>query len=98
VMSQIFVVIRKHGAVWQNELPLEKQAAWDAHAKFMDDLYERGIALLVGPMEGTEEALIIMRADSPENTAKLLEGDPWSEMGLLHTTRIARWELRLGSL
>jgi uncharacterized protein YciI len=64
----------------------------------MDDLYERGIALLVGPMEGTDEALIIMRGESPEQIATLLEGDPWSSMGLLSTTRIARWELRLGSL
>jgi len=64
----------------------------------MDDLYERGIALLVGPMEGTDEALIIMRADTAEQITKLLEGDPWTSMGLLHTTRIARWELRLGSL
>ena len=64
----------------------------------MDDLYERGIALLVGPMEGTDEALIIMRAANAEQITALLEGDPWTSMGLLHTTRIARWELRLGSL
>jgi uncharacterized protein YciI len=64
----------------------------------MDDLYERGIALLVGPLEGTNEALIIMRGDSAEQIAELLEGDPWTAMGLLHSTRIARWELRLGSL
>jgi uncharacterized protein YciI len=97
-MAQIFVVIRRHGDGWRHDLPLEEQAAWDAHAKFMDDLYERGIALLVGPMDGTNEALIIMRSETPEAITKLLEGDPWTSMGLLHTTRIARWELRLGAL
>jgi uncharacterized protein YciI len=97
-MAQIFVVIRRRGEGWRHDLPLEKQEAWDAHARFMDNLYERGMALLVGPMEGTDEALIIMRAESSEQITTLLEGDPWSSMGLLHTTRIARWELRLGSL
>jgi len=97
-MRQIYVVIRKRGEAWQHHLPLEKQEAWHAHAKFMDDLYERGLALLVGPMEGTNEALIIMRAESPKQVTTLLGDDPWSAMGLLLTTRIARWELRLGSL
>jgi len=64
----------------------------------MDTLYDEGFALLVGPLEGTEEALIIVRAESAEEIENRLAEDPWTKLDLLRTTRVSPWTLRLGSI
>ena len=35
---------------------------WDAHAVFMDALFDQRFAALVGPLEGTRDALLILAA------------------------------------
>jgi uncharacterized protein YciI len=91
-------VTRTRGAGWNDTAPLEGQKEWDAHAAFMDSLASEGFALLVGPLEGTREALIIVRAENEEEIHSRLAADPWSRNGLLTTTRVAPWTLRIGSL
>jgi|SRR5579862_246093 len=97
-MKRVFAVIRTHGAGWRASAPLEAQTEWDAHGRFMDTLYDEGFALLVGPLEGTEEALIIVRAESAEEIENRLAEDPWTKLDLLRTTRVSPWSLRLGSI
>jgi hypothetical protein len=64
----------------------------------MDDLHARGFAALVGPLEGTRDALLILRAASPAEIEDRLAADPWTRSGLLITRQISPWQLRLGSL
>ena len=77
---------------------LEEQHDWPAHAAFMDALFEEGFALLVGPLEGTTDALLILRAKDADEIRARLAPDPWHVQGLLRITQIAPWTLRLGSL
>jgi uncharacterized protein YciI len=95
---RVFAVIRTRGLDWNASAPLEGQQQWKEHAVFMDALYANGFAVLVGPLEGTPDALLILRANSPEEIEARLKDDPWTINGLLRTTRIAPWTLRLGSL
>ena len=97
-MERVFAVWRSRGPAWDDSRPLERQADWAGHAQFMDRLYEEGFAALVGPLEGTRDALLILRASSVEEIEARLARDPWSTNGLLTTRQISRWELRLGSL
>jgi uncharacterized protein YciI len=97
-MRRVFAVLRSRGAAWDDSKPLEGQVHWDAHAAFMDDLFERGFAALVGPLEDTRDALLIVRASSPDEIVERLALDPWTTNGLLTTTQIRRWQLRLGTL
>lgn len=97
-MTQLFAVIRTHGGGWLPGVSLTDQPQWDAHAKFMDALYDEGFAVLVGPLEGTETALIIARAESADEIERRLADDPWTKLDLLRTTTCAPWTLRLGSL
>lgn len=94
----VFAVIRKRGPEWKTSLPLEGQENWDTHASFMDALAAEGFAVLVGPLEDTGDALIIVRANSKREVEERLAGDPWTQNGLLQTTRIAEWTLRIGQL
>ncbi len=97
-MKKIFAVIRNRTSKFQLSLPLEEQPAWREHADFMDALYAEGFVLLVGPLEGSSDVLIIVQAESPEQIERRFADDPWTTMDILRTTRIAIWTLRLGSL
>lgn len=97
-MLSIFAVIRVRGPRWDNALPMEQQKDWREHADFMNGLHADGFILFGGPLEGTSEILLIVRAKSPEEITARLAGDCWSNDDLLRIGRIVPWKLRLGSL
>jgi hypothetical protein len=97
-MERVFVVLRSRGPGWDDSKPLEGQAAWTEHAEFMDALFEERFAALVGPLEGTRDALLVLRASSPSEVVERLAADPWTTSGLLVTTQISPWQLRLGTV
>ena len=78
--------------------PLEAQPAWPAHAAFMNGLEAEGFVVLGGPLEGTSEVLLIVRAENDAEIRSRLAADPWSGNDLLRVVRTAPWTLRLGSL
>ena len=97
-MEHAFVVLRSRGPAWEDSKPLEAQSEWAAHAAFMDALFEQGFAALVGPLEGTRDALLVLRASSASEVVDRLASDPWTTSGLLVTTQISPWQIRLGTL
>ena len=71
---------------------------WEGHRLFMNALEAEGLARLAGPLEGTTEVLLVFRADSENEIDERLKADPWTRSGILSTSRIARWNLRLGEV
>jgi uncharacterized protein YciI len=49
-------------------------------------------------LEGTRDALLILRASSMSDVVERLAADPWTTNGLLVTKQISPWQLRLGTL
>ena len=96
-MQRLFAVTRSRGVGWNDSVPIEKQEDWRSHAAFMNALQSDGFVLLGGPLEGTPDVLLIIRASSVEEIRSRLSGDPWSK-DLLRLTQVAPWTLRLGSL
>ena len=94
----LFAVRRVRGPAWNRDLPLRAQALWDEHARFMNALAAEGFVVLGGPLDGTADVLLVMRAGSAEEIRARLADDPWSRMDLLRVSRVAPWSLRLGSL
>ena len=95
--AKLFAVIRTHGDAWQHSLPLEGQEKWDEHAAFMNSLKKDGFVVLGGPLDGTPDVLLVIRANSADEIVDRLRGDPWTT-DLLRLSRITPWTLRLGSL
>ena len=94
---KVFAVIRTRGPAWQPGAPLEDQRAWEAHAKFMDDLEARNRCS--SRSFGRHAGCLDHHASSQrQDAAKQLAADPWTEFDLLRTGRIAPWILRLGTL
>lgn len=97
-MRQLFAVTNSRGAGWDDSCPMEEQDDWRSHAAFMDALVAEGFVLLGGPLEGTRDVLLIVRANDAQEITSRLSADPWVVKGLLVATRIVPWTLRLGSL
>ena len=89
---------RTRGSTWDPSQPLEGQRLWKEHAAFMDALDAEGFVALGGPLEGTADALLIIRARDEAEIAARLSADPWSPSDHLRTKQVAPWTLRLGSL
>ena len=91
-------MLRTRGSNWDDSRSLEEQADWPAHATFMDALHAEGFVALVGPLEGTRDALAVIRAEDPAEIQQRLSADPWSRNGLLILKECWPWTIRLGTL
>ena len=97
-MARLFAVTLTRGTAWNNALAMEEQVDWKAHAAFMNALQAEGFVPIGGPLEGTREVLLIIRANDAEEVGARLSEDPWHRKGLLRITQMIPWTLRLGSL
>ena len=97
-VTRLFAVIRSRGPAWNSALPLDDQVEWAAHAAFMNGLLKEGFVALGGPLEGTPDVLLIVRATDTSEIAARLAADPWAQNGLLIVKQTYPWWLRLGSL
>jgi uncharacterized protein YciI len=97
-MPQIFAVTRTRGPAFNRSLSLEEQIDWTAHAAFMNALHGKGFVLLGGPLEGTQEVLLIVHARDTNEIQVRLSTDPWTVKDLLRIKQIAPWNVRLGSV
>jgi uncharacterized protein YciI len=97
-MKRIFAVTRARGGDYDSTLPLEAQPEWKSHAEFMDALHAEGFVLLAGPLEGTQNVLLIIRAENADEINSRLADDSWTRNGFLRTVEISPWTLRIGSL
>ena len=77
-MKRLFAVIRSYGDAWQASEPIEGQVAWDSHASFMNALEKKGFVVLGGPLEGTSDVLLVVRAEAPDEIIEQLSADPWT--------------------
>jgi hypothetical protein len=55
---------------------IREQPAWDEHAQFFDQLVERGVAVLGGPIGRTSDDAVALLACEAEDE-KELRGDLW---------------------
>ena len=93
---QLFLVTRTRGPRWNDSRSLEEQEGWRAHADFMNSLESAGFVVLGGPVVGTRDALLVIRARDEAEIGDRLSSDPWTQNQMLHTSEIRAWELRLG--
>jgi uncharacterized protein YciI len=95
---KVFAVIRTRGPRWNDAQPMEGQEDWRRHADFMNALEAEGFMLLAGPLMGTRDVLLIVRAENEAEVEARLAEDCWTVNDLLRTRQINPWWLRLGSL
>jgi uncharacterized protein YciI len=96
--GKLFAVINTRGPAWNHARPMEDQEGWRAHADFMNALEAEGFVVLGGPLQGTSDVLLIVRAEDEAEVDARLAPDVWVVNDLLRRVRVHPWQLRLGTL
>ena len=96
--GSLFAVIVTRGPRWNDSVIMDEQEDWRAHADFMNELVAEGFILLGGPLTGTRDVLLVVRAESEAAVERRLAPDIWRVKDLLRTKQVAPWRLRLGAL
>ena len=94
----MFAVVRTRGPRWNDAAPMEGQEDWRRHADQMNAMVADRFILLGGPLVGTRDVLLIVRAADEAEIEARLGADCWTINGLLRTLQVTPWWLRLGSL
>jgi hypothetical protein len=97
-MNKVYAVMRARGPRWKRGVVMDEQQDWKEHADFMDRLVEEGFVLLGGPLRGTEDVLLIVRAGDEAAIHARFAEDVWTMKDLLRTKWVTEWWLRLGEL
>lgn len=69
-----------------------------SHRAFNGVLADRGELLAAGPYVGTHDALIVVRAESPEGALALLDEDPFHKAGYIAERVPHEWNPVIGVL
>jgi uncharacterized protein YciI len=97
-MSQWFAVLRTRGATWDDATPMRSQLLWAEHAVYMNRINDQGRVKLAGPLETSNQVLLVLTGETAASVEALLEDDPWTESGQLQTTWIRPWNVLVGDL
>ena len=95
-MSKTVALFLCPGPQWDQNKTVREQAYWDEHARFVDDLFERGIIVLAGPFapEGSG-ALVILNVESVDEARAIYAKDPWAHHNILLTADAKQWTVFL---
>ena len=110
--KKVFAVINCRGPNWRDGRPMEEQAMLvtamlpamssptitTLAADQMNAMTADGFMLLGGPLVGTRDVLLVVRAADEAEIEARLGADCWTINGLLRTLQVTPWWLRLGSL
>ena len=92
----LFLVDERPGGAWLPGVDTREQPLWNEHAAFIDELFERGLIVLGGPLaDGAGAAVLVFDAESEAAIRELLAADPWAAHDILHVERICEWRIFL---
>jgi uncharacterized protein len=94
----VFAVTTAKGPNWDHNRGIREQPYFEEHAAFADDLVERGVIILGGPIASdNDEDIALLAVEAPgEGSVRLVFlDDPWFEHGVFRLKRIWPWSLWL---
>jgi uncharacterized protein YciI len=94
-MTTFYAAFLRPGTRWDPQKPVREQLYWDAHARFMDALFETGAIILAGPFADRSGSLVIVSADSAAQVREMFRDDPWAERDVLAVADVKEWTLFL---
>jgi uncharacterized protein YciI len=94
----MFAVTTAKGSAWDATRRIRDQADFEAHAHFMDELVNRGVIVLGGPIdsEDTDDvALLAVSAESPAHVQAIFGADPWTASHVFRLKSVCEWSIWL---
>jgi uncharacterized protein YciI len=90
----IFAVTTAKGPNWDEGRQIRDQQSWVDHAEFSDELVERGIIILGGPIGGDNDddiALLAVEAPDESELRSIFSDDPWAVCGIFRIKEVRSW-------
>jgi uncharacterized protein YciI len=93
VDTAVFAVTTGRGPNWDDALPIREQEAWTEHAAFADELVERGVIIVGGPIVGDDDdlALLAVNARDEAELRSIFRDDPWTANGVFRIKEARPW-------
>jgi uncharacterized protein YciI len=94
----VFAVTTARHTGWDHARDIRGQPFWDQHAAFADELVERGVIILGGPIgggDGEDLALLAVEAADEDAVRSVFDSDPWTVHQVFRIKQIRPWTLWL---
>jgi uncharacterized protein YciI len=94
----VFGVTTARHTGWDHARDIREQPWWDQHAAFADELVERGVIILGGPIgggDGEDLALLAVEAADEDAVRSIFDADPWTIHQVFRIKQIRPWTLWL---
>jgi uncharacterized protein YciI len=94
----VFAVMTARDAGWDYDRDIREQPFWDQHAAFADELVDRGVIILGGPIGGGDSedlALLAVEAADEDAVRSAFDADPWTVHQVFRLKQIRPWTLWL---
>ncbi|AHH98886.1 hypothetical protein GCM10010174_47630 [Kutzneria viridogrisea] len=94
----VFAVTTAKGPRWEYTRGIREQPEWDQHSDFADDLFDRDVIILGGPIGdggGEDVGLLAVVAADEDEVRSIFATDPWALNGVLRIKEVRPWTLWL---
>jgi len=92
------VLVRwKAGPTWAGGA-VDEQPGWDEHAAFIDDLVERGIFVMGGPLADKSGSLSVLENVTEQEARELVLEDPFVRNGVFELDEVRAWNIFVDEL
>ena len=92
------VLVRwKAGPTWTSGA-VDEQPGWEEHAQFIDDLIERGIFVMGGPLADGSGSQSLLENVTEQEARELVLGDPFVANGVFELAEVRAWNVFVDEL
>jgi hypothetical protein len=94
----VFAVSTAKGPNWDHVRGIREQPFWEEHGDFADQLVDRGVIILGGPIASDDEddlALIAVEAVDEDAVRSIFDADPWTVHRVFLIKDVRAWTLWL---
>ena len=92
------VLVRwKAGPTWTSGT-VDEQPGWDEHAAYIDDLIERGVFVMGGPLADQSGSLSVLENVTEEEARELIAADPFVANGVFELDEVRGWNIFVDEL
>jgi uncharacterized protein len=94
----VFAVTTAKGPNWDHARGIREQPYFEEHAAFADELVERGVIILGGPIASEDDediALLAVEAPGEEAVRLVFDDDPWTVHQVFRIKALRTWTLWL---
>jgi len=77
---------------------VDEQPGWDEHAAFIDDLVERGIFVMGGPLADQAGSLSLLENVTEQEARELVAEDPFVANGVFELEEVRAWNVFVDEL